>query len=233
MSLNQKAEAEEKEIQQKRRRQQKDACCPLKIWMEKRKAKKEAKKKEKKTVMGEILSWIRTLVAALIIATLFRMYIAEPIRVDGNSMCNTLMDKEIVLASKLAYLTGDVQRGDIVICRYPNRMEGSFDLGAAISLDTYTLFVKRVVGMPGDTLKIQDGKLYVNGEMVEDPEFMGSVPSDFPLIRLGRDQYFVVGDNRGTSHDSRASDVGPISRNAIMGKVKCVLWPLSNIRGVE
>ena len=211
-----------------------EACnCPMKKWLQKRKAKKEAKKKEKKTVPQEILSWVRTLLAALVIATLFRMYIGEPIRVDGNSMCNTLMDGEIVLASKLAYRFGDMQRGDVVICRYPNRMEGSVDLGAALSLDTYTLFVKRLVALPGDTLAIRDGILYVNGQAVEDPEFMASKPSDFPLIRLGADQYFVVGDNRGTSHDSRSFDVGPISGSAIMGKVKCVVWPLSEIRGVK
>lgn len=211
-----------------------EACnCPMKKWLQKRKAKKEAKKKEKKTVPQEILSWVRTLLAALVIATLFRMYIGEPIRVDGNSMCNTLMDGEIVLASKLAYRFGDMQRGDVVICRYPNRMEGSVDLGAALSLDTYTLFVKRLVALPGDTLAIRDGILYVNGQAVEDPEFMASKPSDFPLTRLGADQYFVVGDNRGTSHDSRSFDVGPISGSAIMGKVKCVVWPLSEIRGVK
>ena len=77
------------------------------------------------------------------------------------------------------------------------------------------------------------GKLYVNGSLVEVPEFMGSVPRDFSEITLGEDQYFVMGDNRLTSHDSRASDVGPIHRNMIMGRVRFVLWPLNRIRGIR
>lgn len=191
------------------------------------------KEKKKKTVMEEILSWVGTLLAALVIATAFRMFIGEPIRVDGTSMTNTLLHGEVVFASKIDYLLGEMKRGDIVICRYPNRMDGAINLGAALSLDTYTLFVKRLVALPGDTLYIKDGVLYVNDEAVEDPEFMASKPRDFDKIRLGNDQYFVMGDNRLTSHDSRSSDVRAISKSAIMGKVKCVLWPLSKIRGVE
>ena len=207
------------------------------LW-EKHKAKQEKKKatKEKKTLLQEILSWVWTLLAAVVIACLIRAFIAEPIRVDGNSMNNTLKDGEIVLVSKMAYLFGDVQRNDVVICRYPGRMNengGQINLGASLSLDTYTLFVKRVVALPGDTVQISGGVLYVNGEAVENPEKMGSVPSDYPLRKLGSDQYFVIGDNRGNSHDSRASDVGPISRSAIMGKVKQVLLPLNAWRGVQ
>lgn len=225
--------------------------CPLKKMLG---SGKKDKKKEKKTLKEEIFSWIKTILAALVIATLFRMFIAEPIKVDGSSMNNTLLNNEIVLASKLDYLFGDVERGDVVICRYPDpnpdshpnpngksrmRMNGSLNLGAALSLDSYTLFVKRVVALPGDTVAIRDGVLYVNGEAVENPEKMGSAPyQDFPPIytglskyTLGADEYFVIGDNRGNSNDSR--NVGPLYRNEIVGKVKCVLWPLNKIRGVE
>ena len=198
-----------------------------------KKKKKKGKEKEKKTLKQEIMSWIWTLLAAVVIASLIRAFVAEPIRVDGDSMKNTLLDNEVVLVSKLDYLFGDMQRGDIVICRYPGRMESSFSLGAALSFDTHTLFVKRLVALPGDTVEIRNGTLYVNGEAVADPEHMGSTPRDFPLLQLGTDEYFVIGDNRRTSHDSRAEDVGPISKSAIMGKVKCVLLPFSSIRGVE
>ena len=197
-------------------------------------SKKKKKEKVKKTLKQEIFSWIWTLVAAFVIATLLRMFIGEPIMVDGRSMSNTLQDKEIVFASKLDYLLGDMQRGDVVICRYPNRISGSINLGASHALTTHTLFVKRLVALPGDTLAIRGGVLYVNGQAVKNPEKMGSLPyTDYPLIRLGEDEYFVIGDNRGNSHDSRANDVGPISGSAIMGKVKCVIWPLNAIRGVE
>lgn len=196
--------------------------------------RKKKKEKKPKTLKQEIFSWVWTLLAALALATLFRMFVGEPIMVDGKSMTNTLQDGEIVFASKLDYLFGDMQRGDIVICRYPNRLSGNINLGASHTLTTHTLFVKRLVALPGDTLAITNGVLYVNGKAVENPELMGSLPAkDYPLIRLGEDEYFVIGDNRGSSHDSRANDVGPISKSAIMGKVKCVIWPLSNIRGVE
>ncbi len=197
------------------------------------KKKKNKKEKEKKTVKQEIMSWVWTLAAAFLIATLFRAFIAEPIRVDGTSMTNTLMNNEVVLVSKLAYRFGEMQRGDIVICRYPGRETTSFNIGAAISVDNHVLFVKRLVALPGDTVEIKGSILYVNGEAVPDPEFMASRPGDYSLRQLGEDEYFVIGDNRRTSHDSRADDVGPISRSAIMGKVTQVLLPISNFRSVK
>jgi len=137
----------------------------------------------------------------------------------------------------LSYLFGSPQRNDIVICRYPGRVNenGSqpINFGAALALDTYTLFVKRLVALPGDTVQISDGILYVNGEAVANPEKMGSVPGDYPLHQLGENEYFVMGDNRRTSHDSRANDVGPLTRSAIMGKVISVVLPFSNWRGVQ
>ena len=102
------------------------------------------------------MSWIWTLLAAIVIASLIRVYIAEPIKVDGNSMTNTLMDGEIMLVSKLDYRFGEMERGDVVVCRYPGRIQGSVNLGAALSMETHTLFVKRLVGLPGDTLWIED-----------------------------------------------------------------------------
>lgn len=205
----------------------------LKTAAEKSKKKKEEKKK--KTLGQEIMSWVWTLLAALLIATCVRAFVAEPVRVDGTSMTNTLQDGEIVLVSKMAYGKGTegMNRNDIVICRYPGRIDSSITLGAALSIDNYTIFVKRLVALPGDTVEIAGGKLYVNGQEVPDPEFMGSVPHDYPLRQLNADEYFVVGDNRRTSHDSRAADVGPISRDMIMGKVERVIFPLSNWRKVE
>jgi signal peptidase I len=195
---------------------------------------KKKKDKPKKTVMQEIMSWVWTILAALVIACLIRAFVFEPIRVDGHSMDNTLANNEIVFCSKLDYLFGQPQRGDVVICRYPGRMSKVFDLGAGLALDDYTLFVKRLVALPGDTVAVMDGKLYVNDVVVSDPQMMGSAPlGSYPRTQLGEDEYFVMGDNRGNSHDSRSSDVGPISRGAIMGHVRCVLFPFSRIRGVE
>ena len=196
---------------------------------------KKSKKKEKvkKTLGQEILSWVWTLLAAVVIATLLRAFVAEPIRVDGTSMTNTLQDGEIVLVSKLDYLTGDMQRGDIVICRYPNRVEKTINLGASLAFVDYTLFVKRLVALPGDTVEIRNTVLYVNDEPVENPEKLGSLPRDYARRTLGADEYFVMGDNRLTSHDSRADNVGPLSKSMILGKAKRVIFPFSNWRSVE
>ena len=198
-----------------------------KTFWEKYKERKAAKKEKqkKKTVREEIYSWIFTLLAAVVIALLIRMYVGEAIRVDGTSMTNTLQDGEIVLVSKMAYRFGEMERNDIVICRYPNRTQWTFNLGASLGLTQYTIFVKRLVALPGDIVQISGGHLYVNGEMVPDPEYMASVPRDYGPVKLSDDQYFVMGDNRYSSHDSRASDVGPISSADIMGKVTRVLIP--------
>ncbi len=211
---------------------------PASFWERRRERIARQKEKERnKTLAQKIWSWVWTILSAVIIAMLVRAFIAEPIRVDGYSMTNTLQDGEIVLATKYDYLLGQPQRNDIVICRYPGRVneKGAFtvNVSAALALDTYTLFVKRLVALPGDTVQISGGHLYVNGEYVEDPEFMASVPYDYPLRTLGEDEYFVIGDNRRTSHDSRADDVGPISQDAIMGKVESVILPWGNRRTVK
>lgn len=211
---------------------------PATFWERRKERKARQKEKEKNMPLAlKIWSWVWTLLAAVIIATAVRAFVAEPIRVDGTSMTNTLLDGEIVLATKWDYLLGEPQRNDIVICRYPGRVNErgatQINLSGALALDTYTLFVKRLVALPGDTVQISNHQLYVNGQLVEDPEFMASRPSDYPLRTLGTDEYFVMGDNRFSSHDSRADDVGPISRSAIMGKVKAVVLPFSQFRVVE
>ena len=211
---------------------------PATFWERHKEKKEKQKEKERnKPLALKIWSWVWTILAAVLIAVAVRAFVAEPIRVDGTSMTNTLKDGEIVLATKWDYLLGEPQRNDIIICRYPGRMNErgatQINFSAAISLDIYTLFVKRLVALPGDTVEITGGHLYVNGELVEDPEFMASVPRDYSLRKLGADEYFVIGDNRYSSHDSRADDVGPISRSAIMGKVKSVILPWSQHRTVK
>ena len=207
--------------------------------------KKKKKEKKKKTVAQEIMSWVWTLLAAVVIATVIRAYVFEPVRVDGKSMTNTLQNGEILLVNKMIYqdtLLSKIfykaedrgfHRNDVVICRYPDRLDWSFHFGAALSLEQHTIFVKRLVALPGDTVEIKDSVLYVNGEAVPDPENMASQPGDYPLRKLNADEYFVIGDNRRTSHDSRSADVGPISGDMIMGKAVSVILPFGNRRSVE
>lgn len=191
-------------------------------------------RREKKNLLQEILNFAWMLLAVAAAVLLLQAYVAQPIRIDGTSMESTLHDGEFVLVSKFSrWLGGDLRRGDVVICRYPGRIEQEFYLGAAFGLTQHTIFVKRLVALPGDTVEIRNGSLYVNGEKTDDPPYMASTPRDYSLRALGENEYFVIGDNRFTSHDSRANDVGPIGKEGLMGKVECVLWPLNKIRGVK
>lgn len=195
-------------------------------------AKKNKKEKPKKTVKQEILSWIWTLLAAVVIATVIRMFLFEPIRVDGQSMCNTLQNGDVVLVTKPGYLQGNINRGDVIICRYPDRnKENSISLGGSleVSLTNHTLFVKRLIALPGDILQISGGVVYVNGEMVDESgiDMMTTSRTNLGPVKLGADEYFVMGDNRGNSNDSRA--VGPISRDMIVGHVQRVILPLNKL----
>lgn len=180
------------------------------------------KEKEKKTLKQEIISWVVTLATAIVLALVIRTFIFEPIRVDGSSMADTLHDGEITFTFKTGYLFNDPQRQDVVICRYPNRSE---------------YFVKRVMGIPGDTIAILGNTVYINGQAVEEPYLTperNRYDHTMKAVTLGENEYFVMGDNRDNSNDSRnLTSVGPITRDMIVGHVTCVLFPFNAIRGVE
>ncbi len=184
-------------------------------------------KKEKKptNVKKEILSWVLTLGAAVVIALLIRTFLFEPIRVDGESMCDTLQNNEIMFVTKPEYLFGDPQRGDVVICKYPGRTEN---------------FVKRVMGIPGDVIEVRSNVVYRNGEALDEP-YLTPERNDngfsMEAFTLGDDEYFVMGDNRDNSHDSRNyygyGSPSALTRDMIIGHVRFVLFPFNAIRGIE
>ena len=206
--------------------------------------KKENRKQ--KSTLRNVLEWIMTFVAAVVIALPVRAFAFELVRVDGISMQHTLADGEIMLVSKYDYSTtwftlpwqddrtkenaarltfgGDPRRFDVVVCRYPGRGD--------------TNFVKRVVGIPGDVVEIREGYLYVNGTMYEEEyitdEFRvrgGSNGLNYGPCTVPDGQYFVMGDHRNNSNDSRAQ--GCIGRDMIVGHVRSVVYPFGEIRGVQ
>ena len=118
--------------------------------------KKKEEPKEKKSLGREIFEWIMVFVVAGALALTVRTLIFEPVRVDGQSMMNTLLDGEFMVATKFDYLLGDPERFDIVICYYPNVSDHKYR-------------VKRVIGLPGDEVYLKGNDLYINGELIEQP----------------------------------------------------------------
>lgn len=184
--------------------------------------------KPKKTLGREILEWVITLAVALVVAFVVRSFLFEPVKVDGNSMYPTLKHGEIMFVSKTSYGTGSLfnwrfnvgsgepERFDVIVCKYPDR-EGDPN------------FVKRIVGLPGDTVEIKQNELgeytlYVNGKAYNEKFLHEEMVrrSAFGPVTLGEGEYFVLGDNRNNSNDSR--NEGPITREMIVGRVEAVIW---------
>ncbi len=186
----------------------------------------------------ELREWVVSLAVAALIALVVRSFLFTLIRVDGDSMYRTLNDGERLFVTIADVKFGGAERGDVVICHYPNRGR--------------TYFVKRVVGMPGDQVERVNGVTYVtytdeNGQTVREAMdgdrslyYPNGSPTDYEPYTLGEDEFFVVGDNRYNSHDSRDwkdtmpdSDVGPISGDMIIGQAQFVIWPPEAIRRVK
>jgi signal peptidase I len=157
---------------------------------------------------------------ALVIVIPIRMYIAQPFIVSGASMDPTFKDRQYLIVDELSYRFEKPKREDVVIFRYP--------------VDEKTFFIKRIIGLPGETVDIKLGKIYVStpGEpepkLIDDSHIADSRKSKESFnITLGPDEYFVMGDNRNESSDSRAW--GPLNRKYIVGRPFLSLWPLNRI----
>ena len=204
-------------------------------------------KKKKKTWKQELREWVVALGTALIIVAVIQGFLFRIIRVDGESMETTLHNGERLFVNVAAVKFSDsIPRDSIVICNYPNR----YTQVLGIKFNTY--FVKRLVGVPGDTVYRQNGVTHVvyedeNGNSVDEAlddryalYYIAGSPDDYEPYVLGEDEYFAVGDNRYNSHDSRdwndsddSNDVGPITKNMVVGRVQQVIWPLGSIRSAQ
>jgi len=178
---------------------------------------------KKKMIIKETISWILTLGAAVLIALFIRGFVFEPVIVDGSSMLDTLHDRELMFVTKFDYIFGEPERGDVIICKYPESTKN---------------YVKRLVGMPGDLIAIKDNIVYINGEPL-DETYLTAERNDSPFYgnmderQLGEDEYFVMGDNRDNSRDSRSSSVDTLTRNQIKGHVRFVFFPFDSMRAIE
>ena len=153
------------------------------------------------------------IVIVVLTALAIRSFIAEPIRVDGDSMVPTLTNNEDMLVEKVSYWFSGPMRGDIVICYYPGYTESC---------------VKRVIGLPGETVSIDSGEIYIDGILLDEGSYwQGDIIGGMEDVTVGEREVFVVGDNRNGSKDSRNPSVGCIPYSKVVGRVIAVVWPFS------
>jgi len=170
--------------------------------------------------MPGLVAWVRDLVISLAVSAFVIVFLYQPVKVEGGSMMPSLTNKERIFVNKFVYRLEPIERGDIVVFRYPR--------------DTSLSFIKRVIGVPGDRIRIDDGQVYVNGKPLEEdylyPAFVDRDQS-FPETTIQPHQYFVMGDHRNMSDDSR--DFGPLDESYIYGKASFVYWPLGKMGRVH
>jgi|SRR6187402_399407 len=158
-----------------------------------------------------LTSWVRDLVVSVSISAFIIMFLYQPVRVEGTSMLPMLEDQDRLFINKMAYHVGDIQRSDVVVFQYPR--------------DHTKSYIKRVIALPGDRLRIDRGQVIVNDK----PLLEKYVPVRFVDSRSQREiqipvgEYYVMGDHRSISSDSR--DFGPVDRELIYGRAAFVYWP--------
>jgi signal peptidase I len=167
---------------------------------------------------GELRSWGRDLVIALSLAIVIIIFFYQPVKVEGTSMTPLISDQERIFINKFVYRFEPIERGDVVVFWYP--------------LDRTKSFIKRVVGLPGDTVEIRGGHVYVNGELLQEPYIPPGAADTGSLSprRIPGGQYFVMGDNRISSNDSRV--FGPVTRAVIYGKAVFAYWPVDHFGSI-
>ena len=159
------------------------------------------------------VSFLLYIALVVLVALTIRSFIAEPIRVDGDSMIPTLVHNEDMLVEKMSYWFEDPLRGDIIICFYPGYTESC---------------VKRVIGLPGETVSVKDGKIYIDGVALDESAYWsGEIIGDTDPVTVGSREVFVVGDNRNGSKDSRNPTVGSIPYAKVVGRVVAVVYPFN------
>jgi signal peptidase I len=159
--------------------------------------------------------WLRDLVLSLLLAFVVIVFLYQPVQVEGTSMMPRLYDQERIFINKFVYRFEPIQRGDIVVFRYP--------------LDPSKSYIKRVIGLPGEWVSIHDGAVEINGKQLADSYVPPSYRDhdSYPPVYVEADHYYVLGDHRESSNDSRVW--GTVDRTFIYGKAAFVYWPLAQL----
>lgn len=174
--------------------------------------------KSEPSVVRSLVEWALVVGGALVIALVIKTFLLQAFFIPSSSMVSTLNVGDRVLVNKVSYRVHDVNRGDIIVFERP---AGEADGGI-------TDLIKRVVGLPGDTVEGQNGQVLVNGQPLAEPYLdEGVVTTDFPPTEVPEGHLFMMGDNRGDSRDSRF--FGPIDESTIVGRAFFRVWPLGDI----
>lgn len=159
--------------------------------------------------------WLRDIVVSFLASVFIITFLYQPVRVEGTSMQPQLRDQDRLFIDKFFFRFEKITRGDVVVFHYPRDPEKSY--------------IKRVIALPGDTVRISEGRVFINGFPIQEPY----VPLRFQDTRsmaqmtVPADEYFVMGDHRSISSDSR--DFGPVDRDLIYGKAEFIYWPADNM----
>lgn len=185
-------------------------------------ARKEARDQER---VRSAIEWVAVIVGALVVALVVKTFLFQAFYIPSASMEPTLGEGDRVLVNKLSYDLHDVNRGDVVVFELP---------ADKVGVDGIKDLIKRVIGLPGDTIETRDGAVYVNDRLLDEPYLAeGTItgdPADGSNPEIARqvvpeDTVFVMGDNRDNSHDSRYSDRGPVPIDSIVGRAFVLVWP--------
>jgi signal peptidase I len=158
--------------------------------------------------------FLRTVVVAFVLAQLIMVSVAQAFQVEQYSMEPTLLPHDRVLVDKLSYRLRGPRRGDVIVLRYPLNPERNY--------------IKRIVALPGDTVEIRAGRLYVNGTPVDEPYLNGTPQGSFGPVTVPAGAVFVLGDNRNNSEDSRS--FGPLKTEFVVGQALLIYWPPARLR---
>jgi signal peptidase I len=164
---------------------------------------------------GSFYVWLRDIGIALVASVFIITVLYQPVRVEGTSMQPGLRDQDRLFIEKFFFRFENINRGDVVVFHYPRDPEQSY--------------IKRVIGLPGDTIVIRQGRVFVNDQPIDEPyvphRFRDTTPMSELVVPPG--EYFVMGDHRSISRDSRA--FGPVERSYIYGKAEFIYWPADNM----
>lgn len=176
-------------------------------------------KEEKIDIKREIMEWIIVIEVAVVLAVVLNMFVIVNAIIPSASMETTVMTGDRIFGNRLSYIKNDPARYDIIIFRFPDNEE--------------ELFIKRIIGLPGDTVEMIDGVVYVNGQTIDEP-YLATIPyGDYGPVTVPEGAYFVLGDNRNNSADSRFWNQPFVYREKILGKAAFCYFPFSDFGRIE